>query len=208
MRNNQSLRMALNLAVTLLILKVTASIVANYVDYWPPDFTAEFLRGRKATFFSRYQWAFYPHILSGPLTIILGMVLMSARFRQQFPSWHRRLGRVQVCTVLFVLAPSGFWMAWFAQAGLGVQLGFAALSLATGISVWNGWLYAMKRDFAQHQIWMTRCYLLLCSAIVTRIIGGFFIVTEIDGDWTYYMAAWPSWLVPLVIYEVNRIIRS
>ena len=39
---------ALSVAVCLLILKVTGSVVSNYVDYLPPNFESDFLLGREA----------------------------------------------------------------------------------------------------------------------------------------------------------------
>jgi hypothetical protein len=193
---------ALRLVVGLLILKVTFFVVAGYPDYLPPDFTTEFLRGRMAYFFGSYQWAFYPHIAAGPCTLVLGMVLLSHRFRRRFPRWHARLGRLQVACVLLVVAPSGLWMAFHAHAGAAVKAGFAILAVFTGACAWLGLRSAVGRQFSQHAVWMQRCYVLLCSAVVTRLIGGGFLVAGVDGEWTYLVAAWLSWLVPLGVFEV------
>lgn len=208
MTSTQRLKTGLRWAVYLLILKVTFDTVANYADYLPPDFSAVFLRGRKSEFFGAYQWAFYPHIAAGPISLVLGMIILSERIRQRFPRWHTRLGKLQIACILLFVTPSGLWMSFYAQAGLGVKIGFAMLATATGFSAWFGWRSAMQRDFDKHRTWMLRCYVLLCSAIVTRLIGGAFLVTGIDGDWTYYMAAWTSWLVPLGIFEIMRLRNS
>jgi len=191
-------------AVCLLILKVTFDIVKVYPGYWPPDFTVEFLRGRKSEFFGTYQWAFYPHIVAGPISLLLGMLILSERIRQRFPCWHVRLGKLQIACILFFVAPSGFWMSLYARSGLGIKIGFALLAIFTGFSAWFGWRSAVQKKFVKHRIWMWRSYVLLCSAILTRLIGGAFVVTGIDGEWTYYMAAWTSWLVPLGVYELTR----
>ena len=98
----------------LLILKIILGTVVSYRDYMPPNFESIFLEGRESYFFRDYQWAFYPYIISGPCSLLLGMLLVSDRFRQRFPKWHRVLGRMQVACVLLVVAPSGLWMAWYA----------------------------------------------------------------------------------------------
>jgi hypothetical protein len=54
---------------------------------------------------------------------------------------------------------------------------------------------------------MWRCFLLLCSAVVLRLIGGLATVTHIGGNWSYPLAAWASWLVPLGIFELSGPIR-
>src|SRR4026208_2296156 len=102
----------LTVLAVILILKFTASVMLGYHDYFPPNFTSDFLRGRHSYFFGAYQWAFYPHIVSGPVTLLLGVILPSQKFRTRFPKWHRSLGKIQVLLVLFLLAPSGLWMAW------------------------------------------------------------------------------------------------
>ncbi len=109
-----------------LILKVTLGVVLNYRHYFPANFESDFLQGREAYFSGSYQWAFYSHIVAGPISLILGMILLSERFRLRFPRWHRILGRIQVLDVLFVVAPSGLWMAYRAEAGPVAGLGFAA----------------------------------------------------------------------------------
>ena len=42
-----------------LILRVLAAILANYPDYFPPNFDSLFLQGREATFTGLYRPAFY-----------------------------------------------------------------------------------------------------------------------------------------------------
>src|SRR5262249_26127651 len=147
-----------------LILKVTASVVANYSNYVPPDFASDFLRGRERYFFGVYQWAFYTHIVSGPVSLVLGLILIGERFRSRFPKWHRALGRVQVACVLLLVTPSGMAMAFHARAGPFAAVGLATLAVATAICVSLGARSAMTRRFANHRRWMWRCYLLLCSA--------------------------------------------
>lgn len=186
----------------LVILKVTAAVVWNYRNYLPPDFQVDFLRGRESYFFGAYGWSFYFHIVTGPFTLIAGLLLMSERLRQRLPSWHRLLGRAQVLIVLFALAPSGLWMALYAQAGLSGQLGFSALAIATAVCTAMGWRMAVARRFQSHRLWMTRSYVLLCSAVVIRLIGGLATVT-VPVLWIDQWTPWISWLAPLAILELT-----
>lgn len=198
------LRRILKLLACLLIVKVTVSVLLNYGDYLPPNFESEFLSGREYYFWGGYSWAFYVHIAVSPCTLILGMILLSKRFRLRFPQWHRNLGRIQVVGVLFLVAPSGLWMARYAETGTVAGIGFAVLSVVTGVCAAFGWRAALQRRFAEHERWMTRCYLMLCSAVVLRLQGGLAIVADIDSAWQYPFAAWSSWLVPLIVFELYR----
>lgn len=196
------LRRWLALSVGVLVLKVTLSVVLGYRDYFPPNFSADFLFGREAYFFGPYQWAFYLHIVTGPPTLLLGLLLVNQRLRTSWPRWHRRMGKLQVALVLCFVAPSGLWMAPYAMTGAIAALGFAVLSVLTGLCVACGWRAAVARRFADHRRWMWRCFLLLCSAVVLRLMGGLAVVLEIAGDWPYALAAWVGWLGPLAINEL------
>lgn len=188
-----------------LVLQTVVRVLIGFADYFPPNFRADFLQGREGYFFHGYQWAFYAHIVSGPITLVLGLVLLSQKFRRRWPRWHRLLGRVQVALVLLLVTPSGLWMAAYAASGPVAGVGFAALSITTAACAALGWRAAVRRQFEQHRWWMLRCYTLLCSAVVLRLIGGASELLEIY--WTYPFAAWVSWLAPLAVLEAFWIIR-
>jgi len=196
-----TLRRVLSYLAGLLIVKVTASVVLKYRDYFPPDFQSDFLRGRESYFFGSYQWAFYLHIASGPIALLLGLVLIGDLFRQRFPKWHRRLGRLQVVGVLMFVTPSGLWMAYYAEAGPIAALGFALLAIVTAACLAIGWRAAVNRRFSEHRRWMMRGFLLLCSAVVIRILGGLATVMGFHAEWFDQLTPWICWLAPLLAYE-------
>ena len=196
------LQRALVLLAVVVIVKVTVAVVIGYREYIPPDFNSDFLRGRESYFFHDYQWAFYTHIASGPVSLVLGLILIADQFRTRFPKWHRYLGRIQVIFVLFLVAPSGLWMAWYAAPGPVAGVSFAVLSVLTGAFVVLGWRAAVRRKLAVHRIWMSRCFVLLCSAVVLRIFGGLGSVAGVQSDWYDPLASWASWVLPLVALEL------
>ena len=211
-RDMQNLRFATFLRVLtvltgLLILKVTASVLLGYRDYFPPNFESDFLRGREAYFAGPYQWAFYTHIASGPVSLVLGLILISQQFRLRFPKWHRTLGKTQIAFVLCLLTPSGLWMAYYAETGAVAGVGFSVLAIVTAACAVIGWRSAMKRRFIEHRRWMSRCFLLLCSAVILRLMGGLATVSEVGGAWSYPLAAWASWLLPLAVFELSGAIH-
>lgn len=186
------------------ICRVVIAVVSSYRDYMPPNFSVDFLQGREQYFFGSYQWAFYVHITSGPCTLIIGMILLSEGIRSWSPALHRCLGRIQVAIVLLMVAPSGLWMAYYAHAGIIAEAGFATLVIATAVCVACGWNAAVRRRFSVHRHWMQRCFALLFSAVVLRFIGGLATVTGSESEWLYPLAAWGSWLIPLLAYEAYR----
>jgi hypothetical protein len=202
-----TLPQVLTILAALLIWKVTLSVVIDYRNYIPPNFASDFLRGRESYFWGAYGWAFYTHLVSGPSSLILGTILVSDRFRRTFPTWHRRFGRVQAACVLLLLAPSGLWMAYYAATGAIAAAGLGSLAIATAACVALGWRSAVMRRFANHRRWMWRTFILLCSAVVLRMIGGLATVANFDAPWLYPLATWASWLAPLLVFESSRLLN-
>ena len=197
----------LTILATILIWKVTLSVVVEYRDYIPPNFDSDFLRGRELYFWGAYRWAFYTHLASGPTSLILGTILVSDRFRKAFPPGHRSLGRLQAACVLLLVAPSGLWMARYAATGAIAAAGLGLLAIATAVCVALGWRAAVMRRFANHRRWMWRTFILLCSAVVLRMIGGLATVIHFDAPWLYPLSTWVSWLVPLLVFESSRLLN-
>jgi uncharacterized membrane protein len=194
---------ALRWLAAALVLRVLATILAEYPAYFPPDFDALFLQGREATFAGAYRVAFYVHILTGPVVLLNGLLLMSERLRRWRLGLHRVLGRVQVGVLLLLVLPSGVVMARHAFGGSSAGLSFLLLSAATAGCAVLGVVYARRRDIGRHRAWMTRCFVLLCSAVVLRLTSGAAgLVGVASPEAAYVAAAWASWLVPLAAYEV------
>jgi len=185
-----------------LVCVVLVGIFRNYPRYLPPDFTADFLVGRRGSFHGAYACAFYAHLISGPLVLILGLLLVDTSFRRRFALWHRVLGRVQLVNVLLLLVPSGLWMAFHADGGIVARLGFALLAVATGLCASCGWRAAVARRFDSHRKWMQRCFVLLCSAVFLRLSSAVATLTGASPDWLYPLLAWTTWVVPLLVNEV------
>lgn len=188
----------------LLIVKVTTGIVLGYHFYLPPDFNSDFLRGREDYFYGVYCWAFYVHIISGPVTLLLGLLLLSEPLRNTYPHWHRCMGGCQGLIVLFLLAPSGLWMSLYASGGISVTISLALLAGLTAVAVMFGWKAALQHDFDLHRRWMLRSYILICSAVVLRLLGGLGSFLGNVPLWYDPAATWLSWLVPILIFEIYQ----
>ncbi len=191
-----------------LILKVTASIISNYHNYLPPNFASDFLRGRERDFPGFYQCAFYTHIISGPVSLVLGLILVVERSRARFPRWPRFFGRVQLACVLLLVAPSGAWMAGYTRAGPTAAAGLGGLAIATATCAVMGARTAVGRRYSDHRRWMWRCFLLLCSAVVLRLIGGLATVTGVAAAWVDPVAIWFRWLTPLAAFEFRDLMSA
>ena len=186
-----------------LILRVLVTIVANYPDYFPPNFDSLFLQGREATFTGLYRPAFYVHIFAGPIVLLNGLILLSESIRHRHRGLHRVLGRLQVFVLLLFVLPTSAVMSMHAFGGWPAGLSFLALSGATAICAIVGVIHARRRRYDCHRRWMLRCYVLICSAVILRLISGAAGLVGVPSpEGAYIVAAWVSWLVPLAVFEI------
>lgn len=187
----------------LLMLRVVVAIVANYPDYFPPNFDSLFLEGRQATFQGMYCVAFYIHIFVGPFVLLSGLILLSETVRKRCGKLHRLLGRVQVAVLIVLLLPTSLVMSQYAFGGWPAGLSFSVLSLLTGICAILGVKYARARKFDQHRSWMLRTFILLCSAVALRLISGMLDTLKVPHpENAYIVASWCSWVIPLLVFEI------
>ena len=181
----------------------------EYRWYFPPDFDASaFLAGRRYSFAGAYRAAFYTHIISGPLAIALGAISMISGGQIRFRRLHRYVGKLQILMVILLIFPSGLIMAMQATAGPIARWGFASLSMVTAVSALVVVQKALAGDFQSHRRWATRCFVLLCSPLLLRLISGALIVTGLESDFYYRLNAWVSWMIPLAIYEWSWRIKA
>lgn len=187
--------------LVVLFLKVLGSIVFEYRNYFPANFESNFLAGREPFFKGGYRIAFYAHIVSGPLALLIAAFLMFSGKRKPLAFWHRRLGKTLAYLILLVMLPSGFMMATRAFTGLIAGVGFFSLTVATAICVSVAAWHASRRRFSQHQLWATRSFILLCSPLLLRLMTGMTIVLDVESECTCRFAAWGSWLIPMIVLE-------
>ncbi len=212
MNNSARLRILTTLLrwlAVLLILRVLVVILANYPDYFPPNFDSFFLQGREETFRGAYRPAFTVHIVSAPIVLLNGLILMSESVRRRHRALHRYLGRVQVIVLLLLVLPSSVVMSRHTFAGWSAGLSFLVLSATTAVCAIAGVVNARRRRYDRHRRWMLRCYVLICSAVTLRLMSGIAGLVELSSaEGAYIVAAWSSWLVPLAANEIVLQLRA
>lgn len=184
--------------VALLLIREFIGILVQYRWYFPPDFElSNFLAGRQSFFYGSYKIAFYLHIASGPVAILLGTFLYWSGRQAYRTSLHRQLGKLQFFLVTIVLAPSGLILATRTHTGLLAGIGFALLSVLTLASTVLLLFHIKIGNLIQHQLWATRLLILLLSPLLLRMMAMAAEYLALDPESSYQFGAWTSWLVPL-----------
>ena len=89
------------------------------------------------------------------------------------------------------------------MGGWPAGLSFLALSMTTATCAIVGVIHARRGRYDCHRRWMLRCYVLICSAVILRLISGAAGLVGVPSpEGAYIVAAWVSWLGPLAVFEI------
>lgn len=173
-------------------------------QYLPLELDAAFLRLKgDALAWPYYAYAFFAHVFSSIVVLLLGAPQFSARLRERFPRPHRALGKAYIALILGVAAPSGLVMAIHANGGWTAQLSFTLQAL-----LWWGWTYAAyqaarRRAWEAHRYYMLLSYALTLSAITLRLwkwgLVSLWAPPPMD---TYRVVAWLGWVGNVLVVQL------
>ena len=146
-----------------------------------------------------HQSGIIVHIIGGVLALGLGPFQFLNRLRTRWPKVHRWMGRFYLIGILLG-GTAGFYMAFFAYAGLAASLGFAALALSWLFTAWIAYRAIRAGKKAVHRQWIIRNFALTFAAVTLRIWMMPLIMAfgEIAG---YEIVAWVCWVPNLIVAE-------
>ena len=154
---------------------------------------------------AHYRWAFYLHIFSSLYILAAGLTQFSDFTTKKNLFLHRWIGKGYVLLVLFVSAPAGFVMAYYANGNSSTQFSFMLLSVLWFATTWKAYdVIKNQKNIEAHRRWIIRSYALTLSAITLRIMQ-FFIanyVETISPEESYNLIAYPSWVLNIVVGEL------
>lgn len=152
---------------------------------------------------SFYRVAFLIHVSSSLVVISAGAFLFISISKLKWWRFHRVLGRVYVILVLFLAAPSGLIMGYFANGGVMGQVNFILLSVLWWTFTYLGFKNIIRKNIIAHKKWMIRSYALTLSAVTLRVLQITLPVTLFpDQNIRYVFISWCSWIVNLIIAEI------
>lgn len=158
----------------------------------------------KQEFISDKAWmvAFYIHISSSILVVFTGPFQFVKALRNKFLRLHRVLGKIYVGAILFLAAPSGFYMALYANGGVGAQIGFTILSLLWFVFTYWAYKSIKAKKISAHKKWMIRSYALSFSAITLRLyVPILSLGFGLEHDFVLIITSWVNWIPNLLVAE-------
>ncbi len=149
-----------------------------------------------------WRTVFYFHIFGGMLAIALGPIQFIKWLRRNNLALHRLIGKIYVVAILFIAAPTGLYMAFFANGGIYSSIGFVIMSVLWFYTTWMAINTIRKKQVQEHVKWMVRSYALTFAAVTLRLWVPFLsLVIEMEHLKVIIITAWISWLFNLIAAE-------
>jgi uncharacterized membrane protein len=146
--------------------------------------------------------AFYIHIFGGMLALAIGPFQFVKWFRRKYMDLHRKLGKIYVSMILFVAAPTGLYMAFYANGGLYSTLGFICMSVLWFGTTWMAIQTIRNKKVDEHIKWMIRSYAVTFAAVSLRLwVPVCSLLLEMDHNFVIVLTAWISWFINLIVAE-------
>lgn len=208
MKKTATWLLPVKLVLFLFIQSFNAFILLAGTAYLHPDFTTGYLAGREELF--NQPWfptGLYLHAFSAPFALLLVSLLVIFRL-ENFPSWHRMLGKITLLITGICVIPSGWILSYYALGGSMGKFVFFLLSSYTGFAALQAYWAARKQRFKEHKWWMHEVFALLLSAVILRLLLVMFSFIDFSGDTAYVTAALLSWVPSIAMLKIGQIYQK
>ena len=177
-----------------------ASIVLPYLSWeWDVDFLQT---KQRIIHLFHYRTAFYCHIFSSCFVLFVGAFLFSKTIIRKYTKLHRWSGKIYVLLVLFISAPTGMVMAFYANGGWPAKISFFILCPLWWHCTYLGYCKIRQKKVKEHELWMIRSYALTLSAVSLRFYQMVLGNSSMDPAVQYVFVSWVSWVGNLFLAEV------
>lgn len=148
-----------------------------------------------------YLYFFYAHVYTSIFGLLSGfLAILRKDFRLK--NFHKNIGKLYILLILFLAAPSGIYMGFFANGGLFSKISFVILGFLWWFSTFKAYQLARQKRFKEHKQWMWRSFAFTLSAITLRmwkvIIVYLFHPNPMD---VYQIIAWLGWIPNILLIE-------
>ena len=173
-------------------------------EYIPAKSDVSFLMIKQTEVISNPEYLsfFYIHVYSSILVLLTGfLAIIRVNFNKI--KIHQYAGKAYVFVILFLAAPTGIYMGFFANGGFFSKISFVILGIFWWFSTFKAYQLIRQKNYKAHQQWMWRSFALTLSAITLRlwkwIIVYFFHPSPMD---VYEIVAWLGWIPNILLIEL------
>ncbi|WP_209010678.1 DUF2306 domain-containing protein [Labrenzia sp. PHM005] len=145
--------------------------------------------------------ALYGHIGFAPVALAVMPFQFLKGLRARKPHIHRWLGRIYVAAIA-ISGISGLILAFTTIAGTFAGFGFGILAVIWLGTTGAALVFALKRDFARHRVWMIRSAALTFAAVTLRLQLPIGFASGAEFSSFYPIVAWSSWVPNAILAEI------
>ncbi|WP_422376654.1 DUF2306 domain-containing protein [Roseibium sp.] len=145
--------------------------------------------------------ALYGHIGVAPIALAVMPFQFLTGLRARRPVVHHWLGRLYVAAIL-VSGLSGLQLAFYTTAGSFAGAGFALLAVIWLGTTGAALMFALRRQFARHRVWMLRSAALTFAAVTLRVYLGILTGLGVEFETAYQLVAWLAWVPNALVMEI------
>jgi hypothetical protein len=168
-------------------------LVYNTLPYFSFSKTFPFITERSLLFQnSFYNACFYVHIFAGSACIICALIQFSRYILKKVKAIHRWSGKIYVFVVLFLGAPTGLYMSFFAKGSFWERSLFMFMAAWWFVTTLCGFTTIHRKNVLAHKIWMIRSYSMAMTAVTFRIYHIAFYLLNWDHLENYELSLWIS----------------
>jgi Predicted membrane protein (DUF2306) len=204
-----SVRFFLSMLFWLPVAVLSLLLIYNTLPYFSFDKTFSFIEERKFLFQQKiYTVCFYSHILAGVLCMSTALIQFSRVVVKRARAIHRWSGRIYVFVVLFLGAPTGLYMSFFAKGTFWERSLFLFMAVFWFFTTCNGLATILKKNVLAHKNWMIRSYAMAMTAVTFRVYHILFFLAGWDHLHNYEISLWISVLGNMLFAELIIFRRS
>ncbi len=168
-------------------------LIYNTIPYFSFSKNFDFIEERSFLFQSNlYNASFYIHIAAGALCIGTALIQFSRYILKKSKAIHRISGKIYVFVVLFLGAPTGLYMSFFAKGSFWERALFMFMAGWWFVTTLYGLSTIHKRNVVAHKIWMIRSYAMAMTAVTFRVYHIAFYLLGWDHLENYEVSLWIS----------------
>jgi hypothetical protein len=168
-------------------------LIYNTLPYFTFSKDFIFIQERAMLFQNRfYNTCFYIHIFAGAICILTALIQFSRYILKKARGIHRWSGKLYVAVVLFLGAPTGLYMSFFAKGSFWERSLFMFMAGFWFITTLYGLNTIHKKNVLAHKIWMMRSYAMAMTAVTFRVYHIIFYLLDWDHLENYELSLWIS----------------
>ncbi|MBL0739815.1 DUF2306 domain-containing protein [Chryseolinea lacunae] len=134
--------------------------------------------------------AFYVHLPAGVFCLLSPFFLFTRRFFKGALPLHKTIGKLYVWITLFIVCPTGMYLALYAKGGFITQVGFMLQGVLLAVFTYRGQQAIRGGDKVEHFHAMIRSYAVATVVLTFRIYHIVFFLLNVPYQDNYAISQW------------------